>query len=179
MVTLGVGVRSYSPDIDRFTQLDSLRSSSVSAYIYCNDNPVRYMDPSGRIWCEWKKTKRGIPYLVCHWGTKPGSGTGTGSGNRYTNPGDCCADYIKVFQHGQGCAKMFDHFQLEDWADDSLLVRFLNENGGKENVDAWSENAFCFKCTAWIAKQRNEPSAVDLIRRWVDMYMNSIPKPKK
>ena len=41
--------RSYDPQLGRFHQIDPLAESIVrnSVYIYCNDNPVKFIDPTG------------------------------------------------------------------------------------------------------------------------------------
>lgn len=51
--------RWQDPAIPRFTSMDPLceKYYSVSPYVYCNDNPVRFIDPSGKGWNE------AYPYL--------------------------------------------------------------------------------------------------------------------
>ena len=43
------GARHYDPVLGRFTSLDPLAEdySSISAYVYCLNNPIRYVDPIG------------------------------------------------------------------------------------------------------------------------------------
>ena len=49
------GARQYDPGTGRFLSTDpvgpSIADPYVAAYLYANDNPVRYTDPSGR--CPW------------------------------------------------------------------------------------------------------------------------------
>ena len=44
--------RFYSPVIARFTQEDTYRGDGLNLYVYCRNNPVYYVDPSGNV-C-WK-----------------------------------------------------------------------------------------------------------------------------
>ena len=43
--------RFYNPVIARFTQEDTYRGDGLNLYVYCRNNPVYYVDPSGHI-CE-------------------------------------------------------------------------------------------------------------------------------
>ena len=43
--------RYYNPVIGRFTQEDSYNVDGLNLYVYCRNNPVSYVDPSGNI-CE-------------------------------------------------------------------------------------------------------------------------------
>ena len=43
--------RYYNPVIGRFTQEDSYNADGLNLYVYCRNNPVSYVDPSGNI-CE-------------------------------------------------------------------------------------------------------------------------------
>ena len=44
------GARNYDPHMCRFTQMDPLAENyyNVSPYVYCFNNPVKYIDPDGR-----------------------------------------------------------------------------------------------------------------------------------
>lgn len=46
--------RLYDPALARFMSIDPLceKYYSISPYVYCNNNPIRYIDPSGRDWYE-------------------------------------------------------------------------------------------------------------------------------
>ena len=44
-------VRYYNPVIGRFTQEDTYNVDGLNLYVYCRNNPVSYVDPSGNI-CE-------------------------------------------------------------------------------------------------------------------------------
>ena len=48
------GARHYDAALGRFAVVDSLveKSYNVSPYSYCNNNPIRYIDPSGNGWRE-------------------------------------------------------------------------------------------------------------------------------
>lgn len=41
--------RYYNPVIGRFTQEDTYRNDGLNLYVYCRNNPVCYVDPSGNI----------------------------------------------------------------------------------------------------------------------------------
>ena len=41
--------RYYNPVIGRFTQEDSYNADGLNLYVYCRNNPVSYVDPSGNI----------------------------------------------------------------------------------------------------------------------------------
>lgn len=41
--------RYYNPIIGRFTQEDTYRNDGLNLYVYCRNNPVYYVDPSGNI----------------------------------------------------------------------------------------------------------------------------------
>jgi hypothetical protein len=47
-----MGARFYAPQVGRFTQKDPLKDflsdpQPQAPYIYCKDNPIRYIDPNG------------------------------------------------------------------------------------------------------------------------------------
>ena len=46
------GARMYDPDLARWTTPDPLAEKypGISPYVYCNDNPVNFVDPDGRAW---------------------------------------------------------------------------------------------------------------------------------
>lgn len=50
------GARFYDPSICRFTTMDPMceKYYNLSPYIYCGNNPVRYVDPSGMDWYQDK-----------------------------------------------------------------------------------------------------------------------------
>jgi hypothetical protein len=50
------GARFYDPGICRFTTMDPMceKYYHLSPYIYCGNNPVRYVDPSGMDWYQDK-----------------------------------------------------------------------------------------------------------------------------
>ncbi len=47
--------RFYNPVIGRFTQEDTYRGDGLNLYVYCANNPVYYVDPSGNQSNCWKK----------------------------------------------------------------------------------------------------------------------------
>jgi RHS repeat-associated protein len=46
------GARYYNPAIGRWLSLDPMRANflSISAYVYCNGNPLKLIDPDGKYW---------------------------------------------------------------------------------------------------------------------------------
>ncbi len=46
--------RFYNPVLARFLQEDTYRGDGLNLYVYCANNPVIYVDPSGH-WCEVKQ----------------------------------------------------------------------------------------------------------------------------
>ena len=46
--------RFYNPVIGRFTQEDTYRGDGLNLYAYVQNNPVKYVDPSGYMTCEQK-----------------------------------------------------------------------------------------------------------------------------
>ena len=50
--TIYLRARYYTPNHGRFTQLDPARDG-LNWYAYCYNNPVKYIDPSGRIVTDW------------------------------------------------------------------------------------------------------------------------------
>ena len=48
------GARQYDPAMGRFLTIDPMAEKyySVSPYAYCNNNPIRFIDPSGMNWYE-------------------------------------------------------------------------------------------------------------------------------
>jgi RHS repeat-associated protein len=56
--------RYYDPEIGRFINADALVSTGQSLlgnnmFAYCNNNPVRYSDPTGERFCDWLKSSLG------------------------------------------------------------------------------------------------------------------------
>ena len=49
--TYDYGARQYSPVLPSWDRIDPLAEEyySVSPYAYCNNNPIRFIDPDGRI----------------------------------------------------------------------------------------------------------------------------------
>ena len=62
--------RFYNPVVGRFTQEDIYRNDGLNLYAYCEDNPVRYYDPSGYTKCPASKEVQ----LDTKIATKVGSG---------------------------------------------------------------------------------------------------------
>ena len=58
--TYDYGARGMYPAIMRFTTPDPLAEKyySISPYAYCNNNPVRYIDPTGMIWEDPQEAER-------------------------------------------------------------------------------------------------------------------------
>ena len=54
------GARFYDPSLGRFTTVDPLAEKyySLSPYVYCGNNPTRFIDPSGMSYGEPEKSKR-------------------------------------------------------------------------------------------------------------------------
>ena len=46
------GARFYDPAIGRFSTVDPMTEKylETSSYVYCNDNPLKYIDPTGKEW---------------------------------------------------------------------------------------------------------------------------------
>ncbi|MDE7200705.1 MAG: RHS repeat-associated core domain-containing protein [Lachnospiraceae bacterium] len=44
--------RYYNPVIGRFTQQDTYRGDGLNLYVYCANNPIYYIDPSGHLICQ-------------------------------------------------------------------------------------------------------------------------------
>jgi len=42
------GARYYNPTIGRFTQVDPIYKAEESPYMYANNNPIKYVDPTGK-----------------------------------------------------------------------------------------------------------------------------------
>jgi len=42
------GARYYNSNIGRFTQVDPIYNPSISPYLYANNNPLKYVDPTGK-----------------------------------------------------------------------------------------------------------------------------------
>ena len=54
------GARFYDPSLGRFTTVDPMAEKyySLSPYVYCGNNPTRFIDPSGMSYGEPEKSKR-------------------------------------------------------------------------------------------------------------------------
>lgn len=66
------GARQYDPAMGRFLTIDPMaeRYYAVSPYVYCNNNPIRYIDPTGLAWRptfdedqEGKRTYNGYEWI--------------------------------------------------------------------------------------------------------------------
>ena len=58
MPLLDYGARFYNPALARWTTLDPLAEKyySISPYAFCNNNPVKYVDPDGMDWYSYVET---------------------------------------------------------------------------------------------------------------------------
>ena len=59
--TYDYGARQYNPVTARWDRMDPLaeKYSGVSPYVYCVNNPIKYIDPDGRDVLIWYKDKQG------------------------------------------------------------------------------------------------------------------------
>lgn len=60
-----VGARFYDPSIGRWIQKDPILSG-INWWVYCENDPVNYVDPSGKIFepLEWVKIALLNPYVA-------------------------------------------------------------------------------------------------------------------
>jgi len=61
------GARYYDPSIGRFTQVDPIFKLDESPYMYANNNPIKYIDPTGKI----LKISQEICDYLCDIGVDP------------------------------------------------------------------------------------------------------------
>src|SRR3989344_3337762 len=61
------GARYYDPSIGRFTQVDPIFKLQESPYMYANNNPLKYIDPTGKI----LKISQEICDYLCDIGVDP------------------------------------------------------------------------------------------------------------
>ena len=62
---LYIGARYYEPAVGRWTSADKwlgdlYRPLSLNRYLYCEDEPVNHVDPSGRKTYEWREVAGGL-----------------------------------------------------------------------------------------------------------------------
>ena len=105
--------RFYNPVIGRFLQEDNVYEDGLNLYVYCRNNPVRYVDPSGH----------GIESLA----DKDDSGKEDHSGDIEALKE--IVDEINV----KGGAKPDEAAILKEWAD--TWKDFLDPNNWKEGVN--------------------------------------------